>query len=249
MSTLTPRQLADKLARARCAVAFTGAGISTGAGIPDFRGPGGIYNSGRYDAERVFDIDHFRHDPTEFYRFTRDMAETAGRVEPTFTHRFLARLEEDGRLAGVVTQNIDPLHQQAGSCNVVSVHGSYATAHCLACGREFKYGQLLAMLDASPEVPRCGCPQRGVIKPDVVFFGEIVHAIDDAAELVGGSDLLLVLGSSLVVYPAAMLPELAPGEIVVVNRGEVAMAGGPGRWFIQADLDAYFRQVATAMAG
>jgi NAD-dependent deacetylase len=196
----------------------------------------------------VFDIDHFRRDPTEFYRFTRDLAAVAGDLEPTFTHRFLARLEQDGRLAGVVTQNIDPLHQLAGSRTVVSVHGSYATAHCMACGREFRYEQLLAMLDASPQVPRCGCEQRGVIKPDVVFFGEIVHAMDDAAELVGGCDLLLVLGSSLVVYPAAMLPELASGEVVVVNRGEVSLADGPGRWFVEADLDGYFRDVAKALA-
>ncbi len=243
---LTPRRCAEMIRQSACTVAFTGAGISTAAGIPDFRGPDGIYNSGQYDAEKVFEIAAFREDPAEFYRFTRDLVEVLDRVEPTFTHRLLARLEREGLCEGVITQNIDPLHQQAGAANVIPVHGSYATAHCLRCGELYNYQQFRTRL-AAGETPRCDCPAAGVLKPDVVFFGEPVDAIGQAVDLAGRSELLLVLGSSLVVYPAAMTPHYAGGRVVVVNRGPVQLEPAPGRYFVEADLDEYFRAVAEAL--
>lgn len=155
-------------------------------------------------------------------------------------------MEQAGLLTGVITQNIDPFHQQAGSRNVVCLHGSYATSHCLACGKAFTYEQLREMLHAA-DVPRCTCPGRGVIKPDVVFFGENVHGLDRAQALAEQADLMLVLGSSLVVYPAAMVPLLCPGELVVVDLGPVSLSPGPRRHFVRADLDTYMQAVGGAL--
>ncbi len=243
---MTPRELAGLLQRSERAIALTGAGISTAAGIPDFRGPEGIYATGRYDPEKTFEIGHFLRDPAPFFQFTRDMLGMVGEIQPTFTHRFLAALERDGKLAAVITQNIDPLHQEAGSREVICVHGNFHTSHCLACRRSYTFHELVAELDRQ-EIPRCSCPERGVIKPDVVFFGEMVKGLDRAAELAGECDLFLALGSSLTVYPAAGLPELCPGHIVVVNKGPVALAPGPGRHFVDAALDEFFTEVAAEM--
>ena len=239
--TLDPPACADLIRRSERVVALTGAGISTAAGIPDFRGPKGLYVTRQYDPESVFDISAFRRNPEPFYEFTRDFLGVIDSLEPTDTHRFLAQLEADGCLTAVVTQNIDSLHQKAGSQRVVSVHGDYWTSHCLDCGLEYDLEQMDTMVRET-KVPRCSCD--GVIKPDVVFYGEAVRDLEVAASVVGASDLLLVLGSTLLVYPAAFLPEQAGGDVVVVNRGEVGLAPGPGRYFAEADLDEYFGEVA-----
>jgi NAD-dependent deacetylase len=238
--SLDAKGCADLIRRSERMVGMTGAGISTAADIPDFRGPQGLYVTRRYDPDTVFDISAFRRDPAPFYEFTRDFLGVIDTIEPTFTHRFLAGLEAAGRLSAVVTQNIDSLHQKSGSENVISVHGDYWTSHCLDCAREF---DLSYMEDAvrEVEVPRCSC--GGVIKPDIVFYGEAVRDLERAAATVASSDLLLVLGSSLVVYPAAFLPEQAGGDVVVVNQGEVGLSPGPGRYFVDADLDEYFTEV------
>jgi NAD-dependent deacetylase len=239
--TLNPATCADLIRRSERVVALTGAGVSTAAGIPDFRGPKGLYVTRQYDPDTVFDISAFRHNPEPFYEFTRDFLGVIDSLEPTVTHRFLAQLEADGRLVAVVTQNIDSLHQRAGSQRVISVHGDYWTSHCLDCGREYDLDSMEQMVRET-DIPRCSCD--GVIKPDVVFYGEAVRDLEAAASVIGASDLLLVLGSTLVVYPAAFLPEQAGGDIVVVNRGEVGLTPGPGRFFVDADLDEYFGEVA-----
>jgi len=235
------RGCAELIRRSRAIVALTGAGISTTAGIPDFRGPQGLYVTRRYDPDATFDIGAFHADPAPFFEFTRDFLGLLDGIEPTFTHRFLAGLESRGKLMGVVTQNIDFLHQRAGSRRVVALHGDYWESHCLECGMAFELAQVKELI-ADVGVPRCSC--GGVIKPDVVFFGEPVHGLGKAAELVAQSDLLLVLGSSLTVYPAAFLPEYAGGDIVVVNKGAVSLRGGPRWHWADADLDEFFGEVA-----
>jgi len=239
--TLFAAECAALIHDARNVVALTGAGISTAAGIPDFRGPQGLYVTRQYDPDTVFDITAFRRDPAPFFEFTRDFLGVIHTIEPTLAHRFLADLECDGSLTAVVTQNIDSLHQKAGSENVVSVHGDYWTSHCLKCGKAFELTVLEEMV-REHDVPRCTC--EGVIKPDVVFFGEAVHDLERAAAMVARCDLLLVLGSSLMVYPAAILPEQAGGDVVVVNKGEVGLQPGPGRYYVDADLDEYLGEVA-----
>jgi NAD-dependent deacetylase len=238
--TIDAEGCADLIRGSRRMVTMTGAGISTTAGIPDFRGPKGLYVTRHYDPETVFDISSFLRDPVPFYDFTRDFLGVIDTIEPTFTHRFLAELEAAGKLLTVVTQNIDSLHQKAGSKEVISVHGDYWTSHCLECAREFDLASMEAAVREA-EVPRCSC--GGIIKPDVVFYGEAVRDLDRAAAAVASSDLLLVLGSTLVVYPAAFLPDQAGGDVVVVNQGEVSLAPGPGRYFVDADLDEFFADV------
>lgn len=232
---------ADLIRRADRIAALTGAGISTAAGIPDFRGPQGLYVTRRYDPETVFDIAYFHRDPAPFYDFTRDFLGALHTIEPTLSHRFLADLEAQAKLTAVITQNIDALHQKAGSKNVISVHGDYWSSRCLRCDRVFDLPFMEGAVREA-EVPHCGC--GGLIKPGVVFFGEPVHGLEPASAVVAECDLLLVLGSSLSVYPAALLPGYVEGEVVVVNRGPVGLPRGPGRHFVDADLDGFFREVS-----
>jgi NAD-dependent deacetylase len=237
------RFLADALARAKSPVALTGAGISTEAGIPDFRGPKGIYATRAYP-EDVFDIDVFVKDPRGFYAFARDFLALRKGIRPTFAHEWLARLESEGRLRGVVTQNIDGLHQRAGSRTVIEVHGGFEWSVCLSCGRRSRTAKIEAEVIAGG-IPHCsGC--AGLVKPDIVFFGEPVKGMEQAERLMRTSDLLLVVGSSLTVFPAAGLPGVAGGQVVIVTRGPVSVSFRARR--IDADIDPFFRAVAEALA-
>ncbi len=239
------KQLASWIHNSSNVVALTGAGISTAAGLPDFRGPGGLYERPEYDPETIFDIDHFPYDPKPFYSFTRELIGIVGHLTPTYTHRMLARLEREGKLTALLTQNIDPLHQMAGSSHIISLHGNYWSSRCLSCGRKFDYAELLQMLE-DMDVPHCPC--RGLIKPNVVFFGEAVTEYERALSTVISSDLLLVLGSSLVVYPVAMLPNYARGKVAVVNLGEVGLQPNNRTMVVNADLDSFFQQVDAELA-
>ena len=248
IQTLDPARCARMLRHCRFAVALTGAGISTAAGLPDFRGPQGLYVTRRYDPEKVFEIGWFKRAPEYFYEFSRDFVAAVKALRPTFTHRFLAELEQKGRFAGVVTQNIDMLHQLAGSRTVVELHGSYRSATCTGCGGQYRdlgcdwWEQ--AML-AGPTPPVACCPAcRGVLKPDIIFFGEMVNGFDEAERLVAQCDLLLVLGSTLRVTPASFLPYGTEATTVVVNQGETALPPAPHRFFVDGEIDAYFRKVA-----
>lgn len=203
----------------RRAVVFTGAGVSTLSGLPDFRGEDGIYR--QIDGARVFDIDVFHEDPGFFYRHGADLVYGLGDCEPSLVHRQCARLESGGKLLGIVTQNIDMLHQRAGSETVVELHGSPATHSCLGCGVQQDYAWARSQVHAGT-VPRC--PFCGeVVKPDITFFGEMLPsgALEQAAQWAAAADLMLVLGSSLVVQPAASIPLITArtgGKLVIVNR-------------------------------
>ena len=198
--------------------ALTGAGVSTLCGIPDFRGPQGMYRNP--DAERIFDIDWFDRDPSVYYRGARDLVYGLERFEPGPVHAALAKLEALGILKGVATQNIDMLHQKAGSERVYEVHGSPILHHCRRCGREMGFAEVCAALRGGAEVVRCAC--GGAMKPDITFFGEALpeQAFAAAQELAVRADVMLVLGTSLTVYPAAGLPRLtlqSGGKVIVVN--------------------------------
>jgi len=221
-------------------VALTGAGISTNAGIPDFRGAQGIYTTRKY-SPNVFDIVYFLKDPSIFYDYARDFLEFSEKLEPTFTHRYLAELEKSGRLKCVITQNIDGLHQRAGSRNVIEVHGGYTKSSCLKCGEQLGYEQLKkrVMKEKIPKCHKCG----GLIKPDIVFFGEAVKGIREAAEIASKSDLLLVIGTTLTVYPAAAIPDVAKRKIIIVNKGYVASDRLNAIRF-DCDIDEFFRNIS-----
>ncbi len=249
---LDPQECAELIRCSSSVVALTGAGISTAAGIPDFRGPNGLYVTRRYDPDAVFNIVHFRKNPRPFYEFTRDFATMLKDIRPTFTHRFLSVLEKKGMLTGVITQNIDALHHHAGSRNVIELHGSYWSASCTQCadyrveGKSYEWWIQAILNSPLSPVPACPCCQ-GVIKPDVVFFGEAVRHFEKAANLAERCGLLLVLGSSLEVYPASMLPRMTNAVVVVVNMGQVRLSPAPNRWFVEADLDTYFSRVARCL--
>jgi len=212
-------KLITKLKQAKHCVVFTGAGASTLSGIRDFRGKNGIYTE--YDAEKVFSIDNFMHNPSEFYTIARTFFYNLHEKEPNIVHSECARLQQMGIVKRVITQNIDMLHQKAGSKDVIEVHGSPHTHSCLDCGKSFPYGHISEMLKTC-DVPSCdSC--NGLIKPDVTFFGEPLpaRAIKNAVHEASSADLLLILGTTLVVYPAASLPMYTlqnNGEIVIVNN-------------------------------
>ena len=212
--------LLDAIRGARCVGCLTGAGVSTLCGIPDFRGPEGLYR--QPDAERIFDIDWFDRDPSIYYRGCADLVYGLDRFRPGPVHRALKHLEDIGRLKGIATQNIDMLHQKAGSSHVYEVHGSPLRHHCRRCGDEKKRFPD----DATAQVPRCAC--GGVYKPDITFFGEALPeaAFASAQELAAQSDVFLVLGTSLTVFPAASLPRYtlqAGGRVFIVNAQKTAL--------------------------
>jgi NAD-dependent deacetylase len=218
-------------------VVLTGAGISTESGIPDFRSPGGIW--AEYDPIEYATIDAFRRDPVKVWDFYALRFEMLARAEPNQGHLALAELERRRLVAAVVTQNIDGLHERAGSREVVEVHGSIRSASCPDCGERMPLEQVVAALRAAPTPP---CPRCGaILKPDVVMFGEVLPAgaIDRATELARSAGLLLVVGSSLEVFPVAGLPQetvSVGGRLAIVNRGrtpfdrlaDVAIDAGAG---------------------
>src|SRR5436305_2618323 len=210
-------KLGDLLRRDQPCVVLTGAGISTESGIPDFRSAEGVW--ARYDPAEVAHIDALRRDPARVWEFYALRLDALARAQPNDGHRGLAALEERGWIRAVVTQNVDGLHQRAGSREVVEVHGSLREAECIHCGVRVPMEDALALLPLPP------CPECGeILKPGVVMFGELLPAaaLERAQALVAEAGLLLVVGSSLAVHPVAALPGetlSAGGALAIVNRG------------------------------
>lgn len=206
---------------ARKMVFFGGAGVSTESGIPDFRSKDGLYSQ-KYDVPPETMLSHswyVRH-PADFYRFYRDKMNCLW-AKPNAAHLTLAQWEKEGRLAAVVTQNIDGLHQAAGSKNVFELHGSIHRNYCVEC--DTFYGPE-AVFDSDEPVPHCTC--GGIIKPDVVLYEEGLDSavVNGAIRAITEADVLLVAGTSLTVYPAAGLLRYFHGDaLVLINRDETAM--------------------------
>ncbi|HYX77018.1 MAG TPA: NAD-dependent deacylase [Gaiellaceae bacterium] len=201
-------------------VVLTGAGVSTESGIPDFRSPAGIWAD--FDPLEYASLPAFRADPEKVWSFYKPRIAMLTAAEPNAAHRALAELERRGLVEAVVTQNIDLLHERAGSREVVEVHGSIRSASCPRCGASYPRDDVVAKLEDAdaPLCESCGA----VLKPDVVFFGELLPAgaVERAFELARRAGLLLVVGSSLEVHPVAALPEetlLAGGRLAIVNKG------------------------------
>ncbi len=207
--------LAALLSSSSYCVALTGAGVSTLSGIPDFRGQQGLYRDPKY--LQAFDIDLFRRDPSVYYGAFREILYGERDYQPNAVHRALAALEAEGRLRAVITQNIDGLHQRAGSATVREVHGSAAWHRCQRCGTAYSLDEVRGQIHQGIAVPLCSC--KGVLKPEITFFGEALPpAFDAAFGDAQRADLMLVLGTSLTVQPAASLP-----SIVLQNGGRVAI--------------------------
>ena len=219
--------LNEYIRNSRRIVFFGGAGVSTESGIPDFRSQDGLYNQKyAYPPETILSHGFFFENTKEFYKFYFDKMIFLG-AKPNAAHRKLAELEKEGKLSAVITQNIDGLHQAAGSRNVLELHGSVHRYHCLKCGLFHALNEVLASHKANEDgVPRCAC--GGVIKPDVVLYEEGLdgEVITRSVNAVSRADLLIVGGTSLNVYPAAgLINYFEGGKTVLINRDKTSFDG------------------------
>ena len=211
--------LQDRVRASRNIVFFGGAGVSTESGIPDFRSPDGLYHMHyAYPPETIISHSFFLAHPEEFYRFYREKMLCLD-AAPNITHKKLAELEAAGKLKAIVTQNIDGLHQKAGSKEVLELHGSVHRNHCQRCGKFYGLEHILR----TEGVPRCSC--GGIIKPDVVLYEEGLDqgTLEAAVRALAEADMLMIGGTSLNVYPAAGLIRYYQGHrLVLLNKSPVA---------------------------
>jgi NAD-dependent deacetylase len=212
-------QFAEAVRSARHCVVLTGAGASTESGLPDFRSKEGLWQG--IDPTQLVSVTALRNNPVQFYQFYQMRLSRLREAEPNRTHVAIARLEKMGRVRAVITQNIDGLHQAAGSQRVIEAHGSLRVARCLDCDREYPVELIEIPVLTPADLPRCEyC--RGVVKPGVTLFEEPLpaEAVEDALSESRLADLMIVVGSSLAVYPVNMLPRIAlnhGARLAIVN--------------------------------
>ena len=219
------QQIARYLSESRRVVAFTGAGISTESGVADFRSPGGVWS--KYQPVMFQDFLASAEARRQYWRMKKEGYWEMRRARPNAGHRALARLEAAGKLVAVITQNIDGLHQDAGSRRVVELHGTSRSVVCLQCAARFDPDAIQAQLESGEEIPlcdRCGGP----VKPATVSFGQVLpeEVLSEAFQLATSADLMLAIGSSLVVEPAASLPLQAKrngARLVILNKTETPL--------------------------
>jgi NAD-dependent deacetylase len=212
-------KFADLMKQAKDIVFFGGAGVSTESRIPDFRGSHGLYKEKSkyaWSPEEMLSHHFYEEHPYEFFENYNDMARNIETAKPNKAHIALAALEKMGKLSGIITQNIDGLHQKAGSHRVWELHGSSWHNCCESCGADYSLPEYLKLAHPIPRCPRCG----GVIKPGIVLYEEGLNetVLRGAVELLEKADLLIVAGTSLVVYPAAGLIDFFKGPIVLLNQ-------------------------------
>ncbi len=205
-------------------VFFGGAGVSTESGIPDFRSQDGLYSQEwKYPPETIISRSFFDANPVEFYRFYRKKL-IIKNVEPNIAHFQLAKMEQKGKLKAIVTQNIDGLHQKAGSKNVFELHGSTLRNFCMKCGAKYDIDFIAESENAPDKLPHC-TKCNGPVKPDVVLYEEGLdqNVINGAINAIRNADTLIIGGTSLVVYPAAGLIDYFTGEnMILINKSETS---------------------------
>ncbi len=241
-------RLGELVAESGCTVALTGAGVSVPSGIPDFRSPG----TGRWanvDPIEVAHIDVFERDPARFWTYYRPRFGELGDKRPNAAHQALAELERRGLLDGVITQNIDRLHRAAGSREVVEVHGSIETSSCRECDASFVIEEVEGLFDDDGVAICSAC--AGPVKPDVVLFGELLPeaAIARARELVERAELMICVGSSLVVHPVAGLPRItleSGGCLAIVTKGPTPY-DDEAEVKLEGEVDAELAALAAAL--
>ncbi len=220
-------------------VFFGGAGVSTSSGIKDFRGKNGLYNSVTdYTPEYLLSSACFYKEPELFFEFYKNNLNSLN-VEPNIVHKNLKKLEDIGKLKAIVTQNIDGLHQSAGSTNVLEIHGSIYHNHCLECGKSYD----ASFVFNSEGIPKCSC--GGTIKPDVVLYGEMLpeKALNKACLAIFNADLLIVAGTSLTVEPAASMINLFKGKNLVILNDSKTPYDNVATLVIHADLKDIFENL------
>lgn len=236
------------LKEARNVVCLTGAGISAPSGIPPFRGQRGLWE--RYDPSEYAHIRVFQRDPKRLWTLMHYLYSTIRAAKPNPAHFALARLEKIGLIGGIVTQNIDGLHQKAGSQNVIEYHGSMERLVCLSCGQSYPFGEDFPLMGEVPLCPECSSP----LKPDIVLFGEAIprEALEATRELLSVTDTLLVVGSSCTVTPAAELPlqvAFKKGRVIEVNPMPSAITGSIATISLKAQAEEVLPMIEEALLG
>lgn len=225
------QRAARDLAKARNVVALTGAGISVESGIPPFRGKGGVWE--KVDPMEFGSIRNFMRDPAKVWRvLIQDMKGVIDRARPNPGHQGLARLEELGLLSTVITQNVDGLHQMAGNTDVIEFHGNCARQRCMTCDEKIETRRV----DVSKLPPRCEC--GGILRPDWVFFGEMIppESLERSREVSAQCDIMLVVGTSAVVQPAAYMPMVAKqagARIIEINPEKTPLTDQISDYLVQ----------------
>ena len=243
MSTIDEdaNRLQKLIDRSHHIVFFGGAGVSTESGIPDFRSKDGLYNQKyKYDPETILSHSFFVYNIQEFYRFYKDKMLLLDK-KPNAAHLYLTQLEKAGKLDAIVTQNIDGLHQAAGSKHVIELHGSVHRNHCLDCDEEYSAQFVKDSEDLVPHCPLCG----GVIKPDVVLYEEGLdeNVITNAMIKISNADLLIVAGTSLAVYPANGFIDYFKGNDLVVINKDPSIADGKASVVIHQKVGELFSRL------
>jgi NAD-dependent deacetylase len=227
-------------------VFFGGAGVSTESGIPDFRSKNGLYNQhdvrfDMYQPEYLLSHSCLVYEPKVYYEFHRQKMDTRN-IEPNDAHKYLAKLEEMGKLKGVVTQNIDGLHQKAGSKRVYEIHGSALRNYCMSCGKEYPEDYIF---ESEEPIPKCSC--GGNIRPDITLYEEGLpeDQVSGAIDAIARAKMLIIGGTSLTVYPAASFINYFRGKnLVVINESEIGVRKAENTVIIKAKIGEVFRHLA-----
>jgi len=239
------KRAAEDLAAAGNVAALTGAGISVESGIPPFRGKGGLWE--RIDLMEFAHIDALMRDPVKVWKIlVKKMKEPLDRAKPNDGHKGLAKLEAQGKLKTIITQNMDGLHQAAGNTDVIEYHGTFAWQRCMDCHRKYE----TLKVDISEIPPRCEC--GGILRPDAVFFGEMIpaEAMSRSRQVATDCDLMLVVGTSAVVQPAAMIPVIAKdngAKIVEINPERTPLSGEISDYLIMGAAGEVLNRILAAM--
>lgn len=232
-------KLKEMIEKSNYIVFFGGAGVSTESGIPDFRSKAGLYNGEyKYPPEEILSHSFLINNPSEFFKFYREKMDSR-KYEPNITHKVLARLEKEGKLKAVVTQNIDNLHQKAGSKNVILLHGTVYKNYCMKCGKKYDENYVFD----SEDVPRCTC--GGMVRPDVTLYEEQLdeNSVNEAIYHISKADLLIIGGTSLTVYPACTYIDFFKGKYKVLINNSSTKEDGNVNLVINSNLGEVFSKL------
>jgi NAD-dependent deacetylase len=240
-------KLREYIEKSNRIVFFGGAGVSTESGIPDFRSKDGLYNQHdvnfeKYRPEYLLSHSCLRDEPEVYFEFHRQKMDTRN-IEPNDAHRYLVELEKRGKLSAIVTQNIDGLHQKAGSKKVFEIHGSALRNYCMKCGKRYDANYIF---DSKEELPHCTC--GGIIRPDITLYEEALpeEAVNGAIKAIREADLLIIGGTSLTVYPAASYINYFRGKyLVVINESDLSIPRSENTLILHEKIGKVFRQLSN----
>jgi len=239
------RKAAKDLIEAKIVVALTGAGASTESGIPPFRGKGGLWE--KFDPMEVAHIDSFLQDPVKVWKLLiKDMKGVVDQAQPNDCHKALATLEQLGKLQTVITQNIDGLHQMAGNTDVIEFHGTFAWQRCMDCDKHIE----TRCVEITEIPPRCSC--GGILRPNAIFFGEMIpqEALWRSRQAATDCDLMLVIGTSAVVHPAALMPVLAKesgAKVIEINPERTPLTGDISDYLITGTASEVMNRIMVVL--